>query len=114
MAGACQFYFVDSLEILDYFHSEEEIVLFNDPTEFEARLKELLMDVERRKQIGNAARTRCLREHTYAARARQILERVGLPIGRVADQVPEIADHPSPPIGAPLEQVERRRGLSLT
>ena len=67
MAGACQFFFVDSLEILDYFHPDEEIVLFNDPTEFEARLTELLMDVVKRKQIGNAARTRCLSEHTYAA-----------------------------------------------
>jgi spore maturation protein CgeB len=114
MAGACQFFFVDSLEILDYFNADKEIVLFNDPTEFEARLKELLNDVERRKQIGNAARTRCLREHTYTARARQILERLGLPIRRVADQVPEITDHSSRPIGAPLEQARQRRDLSLT
>jgi spore maturation protein CgeB len=87
MAGACQFFFVNSLEILDYFQADEEIILFNDPAEFEARLTELLGDVEKRKRIGNAARVRCLREHTYAVRARQILRRVGVRLPTVAAEV---------------------------
>jgi spore maturation protein CgeB len=82
MAGACQFFFVDSLEVLDYFEPDTEIILFNDPAEFETRLTELLEDVEKRRHIGTAARVRCLREHTYAVRARQILERVGIRVAR--------------------------------
>jgi spore maturation protein CgeB len=82
MAGACQLFFVDSLEVLDYFEADKEIILFNDPLEFEARLKELLEDVEHRQRIGAACRARCLRDHTYAVRARQILERVGVSLAK--------------------------------
>lgn len=74
MAGACQFLFVNSLEVLDYFRADEEIVLFNDPAEFEARLAALLADNEARRQIGAAARARCLRDHTYAAPGRSCNE----------------------------------------
>jgi spore maturation protein CgeB len=86
MAGACQFFFVESLEVLDYFETDTEIILFNDPPEFEARLNELLEDVERRQRIGAASRARCLRDHTYAVRARQILKRVGVPLARTVDE----------------------------
>jgi spore maturation protein CgeB len=86
MAGACQFFFVDSLEVLDYFQADTEIILFNDPSEFEARLTELLEDVEKRRHIGTAARARCLREHTYAVRARQILERVRFRLARTTGE----------------------------
>ena len=86
MAGACQFFFVDSLEVLDYFEADTEIILFNDPSEFEARLTELLEDVDKRRNIATAARARCLREHTYAVRARQILERVGVRLARTTGE----------------------------
>ena len=98
MAGACQFLFVDSLEVLDYFRADEEIVLFNDPAEFEARLAALLADNEARRQIGAAARARCLRDHTYAARARQILQRVGVrPTPLVSEDTIDQAVLASPP-----------------
>jgi spore maturation protein CgeB len=86
MAGACQFFFVDLLEILDYFEPDSEIILFNDPPEFEARLTELLEDADKRRRIGAAAQARCLREHTYAVRARQILERVGVRLARTTGE----------------------------
>jgi spore maturation protein CgeB len=78
MAGACQLIFADSLEVLDYFRADEEIVLFNDPQEFDALLTELLEQPEKAARIGVAARARCIEEHTYAARARQILKKVGI------------------------------------
>ena len=78
ISGACQMMFADSLEIMDYFEIDKEIVLFNNPDEFEVKLMDLLNDPEKRKRIGDSAQLRCLKEHTYAARARQILIHTGL------------------------------------
>ncbi len=78
MAGACQMMFVESLEIMDYFEIDKEIVLFDSPAEFETKLMYLLNNPEKRAGIGIAAQLRCLKEHTYAARAQQILNRTGL------------------------------------
>jgi spore maturation protein CgeB len=78
MAGACQMMFVDSLEIMDYFEIDKEIVLFDTPAEFDVKLMDLLNDPERRARIGVSAHLRCLKDHTYAARARQILAHTGL------------------------------------
>jgi spore maturation protein CgeB len=78
MAGACQMMFVDSLEIMDYFSIDSEIVLFDGPGDFENKLTDLLNNSEKRNRIGAAARERCLKDHTYAARAREILSRIGL------------------------------------
>jgi spore maturation protein CgeB len=80
MAGACQMIFADSLEVLDYFQVGEEILLFNEPAEFERLLMQMIEQPQARARIGAAARSRCLREHTYAARARKILGRVGIEI----------------------------------
>lgn len=78
MAGACQMMFVDSLEVVDYFEIDKEIVLFDNPAEFEAKLMDLLNNPEKRAGIGISAHLRCLKEHTYAVRAQQILKRTGL------------------------------------
>lgn len=78
MAGACQMIFADSLEIMDYFEIDKEIVLFDDPTDFEAKLFDLLDHPEKRVAIGQAARVRCLKDHTYAARAALIMKLTGL------------------------------------
>lgn len=78
MAGACQMMFVDSLEIMDYFEIDKEIVLFDNPAEFETKLIDLLNDSDKRARIGVSAHLRCLKEHTYAARAQQILANTGV------------------------------------
>jgi spore maturation protein CgeB len=78
LAGTVQMYFVDSLEITDYFEPDTEILLFDGPEDFAAQLHGLLADPERAKRIAESARRRALREHTYAARARRILEVCGL------------------------------------
>ena len=78
MAGACQLMFAESLEILDYFRLDGEILLFDSPADFQQTLHRLLADPKRCRRIGAAAQARCLRDHTYAARARQLLSLVGL------------------------------------
>lgn len=78
MAGACQMHFVESLEILDYFELDKEIVLFDDPKDFEAKLSALLSDPQKAQRIGSAAQARCMRDHTYEHRSRTLLETVGL------------------------------------
>jgi spore maturation protein CgeB len=80
MAGACQMMFADSLEVMDYFELGSEIVLFDDPSDFEAKLIDLLGHPEKRFKMGTAARARCLKEHTYAARASKILDLTGIQI----------------------------------
>ena len=78
MAGGCQMIFADSLEVMDYFEVGKEILLFNDAEDFRAQLESLLADPDRACAIGAAARQRAVRDHTYAARARTLLECVGL------------------------------------
>jgi spore maturation protein CgeB len=87
MSGACQLYFADSLEVLDYFDADREIILFDDVKSFRQQLTSLIEDDARRTAIAAAAQTRALRDHTYAARVNSLLDRVGL-------NVPQV-DHPS-------------------
>lgn len=77
MAGSCQLLFADSLEVLDYFELGSEILLFDGPADFRVQLERLLADGELAQSIGAAARRRALRDHTYAARARTLLEHAG-------------------------------------
>jgi spore maturation protein CgeB len=78
MAGSCQMIFADSLEVMDYFEVGKEILLFNNADDFRAQLQSLLADGDRACSLGAAARRRAMREHTYAARARTLLEYIGL------------------------------------
>ena len=68
MAGCCQLYFADSLEVLDYFDLGTEILLFDDADDFRGQLTAILSDGERQRSIGAAAQRRALAEHTYAHR----------------------------------------------
>lgn len=77
LAGACQLLFVHSLEVLDYFEHGKEILLFNNPNDFQRQLRMLLDDPMQATAIGAAARKRCLGDHTFAVRARQMLECLG-------------------------------------
>lgn len=76
MAGAVQLVFVESLEILDYFEPDEEVLLFDNPADAVRLLEELRRDHRRAARIGGAAQRRALAEHTYAHRARQLLKAV--------------------------------------
>jgi spore maturation protein CgeB len=97
MAGCCQLMFVDSLEIENYFDFGREILLFDDPSEFRRQVESLLNDLSRGEAIGAAARRRCLREHTYAARATTLLRSAGFGQWLSAG-----------PATAPLEVVDQR------
>jgi spore maturation protein CgeB len=76
MAGATQMFFVESLEIADYFAPDREIVLFDSVREFELCLTELLAAPEQATAIGAAAQQRALAEHCYTHRAQHILATV--------------------------------------
>ena len=76
MAGAVQLVFVESLEIVDYFTPGEEVLLFDTPAEAAELLRGLRREPARAARIGAAAQRRALAEHTYAHRARQLLDRV--------------------------------------
>jgi len=76
MAGACQLFFVDGLEIVDYFVPNQEILLFDSVSELSAAMKRLKAEPDIAKNIGQAAQARCLSDHTYEARIRQLLQLV--------------------------------------
>jgi spore maturation protein CgeB len=84
MAGACQLFFADSLEVLDYFEADREILLFDDVKSFRQQLESLIEDDARRSAIAAAAQARALRDHTYAARAKSLLEQVELALPQAA------------------------------
>jgi spore maturation protein CgeB len=77
MAGTVQFYFVESLEIIEYFTPEKEIILFNDPRDFNLRLEEVLEDQKLAKRIAIASQKRALKNHSYLARAEALLTKCG-------------------------------------
>ena len=74
MAGCVQLYFVTGLEIEDYFKSDEEILLFDHADEVPDLVETIACDPERAQSIALAAQKRALRDHTYSARARRILD----------------------------------------
>ena len=78
LAGSVQMMYVDGLGITDFFEPNNEIILFDDPKDFNDLLNELLSNRVRSRAIAEAARTRALRDHTYAARAKKIIDIVGL------------------------------------
>jgi spore maturation protein CgeB len=78
MAGTTQMYFVESLEIEDYYVPEKEIVLYNSVAEFERKLETLLNDPSACIAIAAASQARTLADHTYANRAMAILDAVAV------------------------------------
>jgi spore maturation protein CgeB len=67
-----------------WFEPGRELVIVQDADEAEQLYRELLADPAARKELGRQARERALDEHTYVARARRLLELIGL---RVAETV---------------------------
>jgi len=73
MAGTTQLYFVESLEIEDYYQPNTEILLFNSAAEFEQIIVEALDGRLNTSAIQEAAQVRTLNDHTYFSRAKQML-----------------------------------------
>lgn len=78
MAGSCQLMITNSLEIMDSFEVGKEILLFDTPDEFADLMAMLRKNPTKRDEIALAARDRCLRDHTYANRAKTILAKTGM------------------------------------
>ncbi|HWH06000.1 MAG TPA: glycosyltransferase [Gaiellaceae bacterium] len=66
-----------------WFEPGKELLVVNDADEALAAYQQLLDDPGQAEAMGQRARERVLDEHTYAHRARQVLDLVGL--GRTAD-----------------------------
>lgn len=77
LAGAVQCYYFDSCEILEYFEPESEIILFDSPKELVEIIENLKEDAHTRNKISRTAQERALKDHTYAQRAKKILDSVG-------------------------------------
>lgn len=77
MAGATQLYFVESLEIEEYYVPGKEIVLFDTVDEFKQIIESFMEQPNRARRIGHAAQRRTMEEHTYQARASRMLEVLG-------------------------------------
>src|SRR5439155_202447 len=61
-----------------WFEPGRELVVVRDSDEAEQVYRELLADPAAREELGRRARERALEEHTYVARARRLLELIGL------------------------------------
>lgn len=78
MVGCVQLYHSPSRYLSSYFEIGTEIIGFETVEELEAVLDRLLSDPASACGIAEAAQQKALAEHTYARRARAILEVVGL------------------------------------
>ncbi len=80
LAGSVQMFFADSLEIIDYFEPDKEILLFDSPESFIYQLKKLQTYPQKAEQIAKAAQERALQDHTYEKRAAKLLSLCGFSI----------------------------------
>lgn len=76
VAGAAQIVLTDSLEIVEYFEPGREVLLAHDVESFHAHWQMLLADAAASQRIGERAQRRALSDHTYACRARTLLQAV--------------------------------------
>jgi hypothetical protein len=61
-----------------WFEPSRDLLVVSDADEAEQAYRELLADPAAREELGRRARERALDEHTYLARARRVLELVGV------------------------------------
>lgn len=73
MAGSAQIYFVESLEIEEYYADGKEILLADDAKDLEQILERYMDAPQDIAAIGKAAQERSLQEHTYKHRVSRIL-----------------------------------------
>ena len=74
MAGAIQFYYVESLEIEEYYVDGKEIVLFDSVNDFKQKIECLIDSPEDMLKLRNASQLRTVSDHTYGNRADDILQ----------------------------------------
>jgi spore maturation protein CgeB len=68
-----------------WFEPGRELVVVHDADEAEQVFRELLADPAAREELGRRARERALDEHTYVARAKRLLELIGLRVPEAAE-----------------------------
>jgi spore maturation protein CgeB len=68
-----------------WFEPGRELIVAQDANDAELVYSELLADPAAREELGRRARERALDEHTYVARARQLLELIGLRVPEAAE-----------------------------
>jgi spore maturation protein CgeB len=73
LAGAVQLFHEDTFEMRRYF-TRQELPTFSTPREFAALLHRFIGDAGARHDAALAAQRRALAEHTYAHRARQVVD----------------------------------------
>jgi spore maturation protein CgeB len=76
MAGTVQCFFLEGLEIADYFILDKEILVFDSPKELATIIEDLKSNNKYRNIIAKNSQLRALKDHTYACRAQKILEKV--------------------------------------
>jgi spore maturation protein CgeB len=80
MAGCVQIYYQPSYALDSYFARGEEILTADDVGEFRQKLSVMSADPDAYMSMAVRAQERCLREHSYEARARKILDTVGMAV----------------------------------
>lgn len=78
MAGAVQCFFLEGLEIEDYFKFGKEILVFDSPSELREIIEHLRCDISFRNKIALNSQSRVMKNHTYAARAKEIIRACGI------------------------------------
>ncbi len=73
LAGTVQFFHEDTYELRRYF-TREEVPSFSNQIEFDSLLEHYLSEDERGLKTAELAQKRALSEHTYAHRARHVVE----------------------------------------
>jgi len=76
LAGSAQLYLVNSLEIVEYFLPDSEMLLFDSITELEGYLQRAREEPQHFLQIAENAQRRALNCHCYEHRVSRILETV--------------------------------------
>lgn len=59
-----------------HYENNKEVLYFHTANELHARIRRLLGSTDLRKEVGDAARERTLREHTYTNRVKTLMEEV--------------------------------------
>ncbi|QTO00969.1 glycosyltransferase [Aggregatibacter sp. 2125159857] len=73
MAGTVQLYYVESLEITEYYTDKKEILLFDSINELKEITSRLLDKDHELMNIAKNAQERTIKEHTYKTRIEQML-----------------------------------------
>ena len=91
-----------------WFEPGRELLVVADADEARAAYRELLADPAQAEELGRRARERVLDEHTYAHRARQLLELLGIGVSRGGRCLTRVGSRrqPRPPgaLGAPARR----------